>query len=305
MIERLLVVGGTGFIGRNLVLCAMDFGFEIVVLSLHKPSKDRMVDGVEYIQLDLIHSNLKSELPTDSFDYVVNLSGYIDHSEFLQGGREVIQAHFDGVLNLVQFLEGKKLKRFIQIGSSDEYGNNSAPQHEEMRELPISPYSFGKVASSQFLQMLYRTQDFPVVILRLFLVYGPGQDNKRFLPQIIQGCLSGNDFPTSAGEQLRDFCYVDDIVQGIMSALYNEKANGQIINLASGEPIRVRDVVISIRDKLGRGNPQFGEFPYRLRENMALYANISKAKEILGWRPTMTFDEGVDKIIDSYLSEKN
>ena len=244
-------------------------------------------------------------MPTDSFDYVVNLSGYIDHSEFLQGGREVIQAHFDGVLNLVQFLEGKKLKRFIQIGSSDEYGNNSAPQHEEMRELPISPYSFGKVASSQFLQMLYRTQDFPVVILRLFLVYGPGQDNKRFLPQIIQGCLSGNDFPTSAGEQLRDFCYVDDIVQGIMSALYNEKANGQIINLASGEPIRVRDVVISIRDKLGRGNPQFGEFPYRLRENMALYANISKAKEILGWRPTMTFDEGVDKIIDSYLSEKN
>ena len=199
MSERLLVVGGTGFIGRNLVLNAIKHGFEIVVLSLHKPSNNKMVEGVKYIQLDLTQSELKKGLLGGSFDYVVNLSGYIDHCEFLEGGREIIQAHFDGVLNLIQLLDWTKLKRFVQIGSSDEYGNHPAPQHEEMRELPISPYSLGKVASSQFLQMLHRTQGFPAVIIRLFLTYGPGQDNKRFLPQIIQGCFSEGDFPTSAG----------------------------------------------------------------------------------------------------------
>ena len=71
--------------------------------------------------------------------------------------------------------------RFVQIGSSDEYGNIKAPQHEESREHPISPYSIGKLASTQFLQMLHRTEGFPAVILRPFLIYGPGQDNKRFI----------------------------------------------------------------------------------------------------------------------------
>ena len=98
---------------------------------------------------------------------------------------------------------------------------------------------------------------------------------------------------------------MDDIAQGIISALYNEKVNGEIINLASGDPIRVRDVVLLIQKKLGRGNPHFGAFPYRQGENMTLYADISKARKILDWKPNVSFEEGIDKIIDSYLSELN
>ena len=134
---------------------------------------------------------------------MINLSGYIDHSPFLDGGCSVINTHFGGVQNLLQVLDWSKLKRFVQIGSSDEYGNHPPPQHEEMRELPISPYSLGKVASTQFLQMLHRTQGFPAVIVRLFLTYGPGQDNKRFFPATIQGCLSAILF-----QQLQGNSYV-------------------------------------------------------------------------------------------------
>ena len=122
--------------------------------------------------------------------------------------------------------------------------------------------------------------------MRLFLTYGPGQDNKRFFPQIIQGCLSGDPFPTSAGEQLRDFCYVDDIAQGILTALTNEQVNGEIINLASGNPVAIRDAIELIQTTLGKGTPEFGKVPYRAGENMALYADVSKAKKILGWEPT-------------------
>ena len=79
------------------------------------------------------------------------------------------------------------------------------PQCEELREQPISPYSLAKVASTHFLQMLQRTEGFPAVVLRLFLTYGPHQDNRRFLPQIIQACLRDDEFAVSDGHQLRDF----------------------------------------------------------------------------------------------------
>ena len=238
MSERILIVGGTGFIGRNLTLNAVKDGYNVVVLSLNEPPDEKKIDGVKYLQMDITESTqTNGQLSDNSFDYVVNLSGYIDHCRFLEGGRQIIEAHFVGVQNLLQLLDWTKLKRFVQIGSSDEYGNLPPPQHEELRESPISPYSLGKVCSTHFLQMLHRTQNFPVVIIRLFLTYGPGQDNKRFLPQIINGCLSDNHFPTSAGEQLRDFCYVDDITQGILMALTNEKVNGEVINLAFGNPV--------------------------------------------------------------------
>jgi nucleoside-diphosphate-sugar epimerase len=206
------------------------------------------------------------------------------------------------VQNLLQLLDWSKLKRFVQVGSSDEYGNHPPPQHEKMRELPISPYSLGKVASTQFLQMLHRTQDFPAVIVRLFLTYGPGQDNKRFFPATIQGCLSGDPFPTTAGEQLRDFCYVDDIAEGILATLTNEQVNGEIINLASGNPVTIRDATELIQKTLGRGAPEFGKIPYRVGENMALYADVYKAKRILDWKPLVTFEEGVERTIDEYLA---
>jgi nucleoside-diphosphate-sugar epimerase len=152
--------------------------------------------------------------------------------------------------------------------------------------------------------MLHRTQGFPAVILRLFLTYGPGQDNRRFFPQIIQGCLLDDPFPTSAGDQLRDFCYVDDIAQGILAALTNDQVDGEIINLASGSPVAIRDAIELIQKTLGRGVPEFGKVPYRVGENMALYADISKANRILDWKPLVTLEEGIERTIDEYFARK-
>ena len=286
MSGRLLIAGGTGFIGHHLACFAMEMGIETTVLSLSPPADYRRIKDVEYIQANLVDLvELHERLTLVSFDYVVNLSGYIDHSCFLMGGREVVNAHFNGVQNLLQLLDWKRLKRFVQIGSSDEYGGLSAPQREGMREAPISPYSLGKVASTHLLQMLHRTEGLPVVVLRLFLVYGPGQDDRRFLPQVIKGCQSGNSFPVSEGKQLRDFCYVDDIVKGILMALKSDTVNGEVINLASGEAVSIRSIIELVRKTVGRGQPKFGQVPYRSGENMELYADISRARERLNWEP--------------------
>jgi nucleoside-diphosphate-sugar epimerase len=298
--NRLLIVGGTGFIGRSLTKCAIKKGYEVIVLSLNSPSVEEMTDNVEYLQVDITNIKNLRKKKINNIDYVVNLSGYIDHGCFLDGGNRVIDVHFGGVKNLLQILNWNKLKRFVQIGSSDEYGGALAPQHESLRESPISSYAVGKAASAQLLQMLAKTENFPVVILRLFLVYGPGQDSGRFLPQIIKGCFSGKEFETSSGEQLRDFCYIDDITDGILRALKSDNVNGEIINLASGDPISIRTVIEKVQTYIGKGSPKFGKISYRAGENMSLYADTSRAELLLGWRSKTTIKSGIKKIVDHY-----
>jgi nucleoside-diphosphate-sugar epimerase len=145
--------------------------------------------------------------------------------------------------------------------------------------------------------MLYRTEGIPVITLRLFLIYGPGQDNRRFLPQIISGCLEGRSFPTSKGEQLRDFCYVQDMIAAVFSAFSSPIARGEVINVASGQPVSIRQMIETVRHLIGQGEPRYGEIAYRPGENMELYADISKAKALLGWAPKISLETGLAKII--------
>lgn len=295
---RLLVIGGTGFIGHHLLKSVQQKGWKMTSVSLNSPTEERFVDGVHYLHFDMANQSLVKKYLGEDFNYVVNLSGYINHQLFRDGGSHLIDTHFTALQNLLEVLPRRKLKRFVQIGSSDEYGNASAPQLEDLREKPISPYSFAKVASTHFLQMLHRTENFPAVTLRLFLTYGPGQDAGRFLPQIIRGCLDDVTFPTTEGKQIRDFCYVDDTVRAILQTLVVPEAVGNIINIASGKPVSIREMIEKVRMISGSGNPLYGKVNYRPGENMSLYANIFKAKRILNWEPIINIDKGLKKSID-------
>ena len=152
---NLLVIGGTGFIGHHLLRVARQKGWHLTSISLNPPSEERFVDSVRYLHFDLADLSLAKKYIAEDFDFVVNLGGYINHALFQDGGNHLIASQFSNLLNLVEVLPSSRLKRFVQIGSSDEYGNAPAPQNEEFREQPISPYSFAKVASTHFLQMMY------------------------------------------------------------------------------------------------------------------------------------------------------
>ncbi len=302
--KNLLVIGGTGFIGKTLVRAAVMGGYNTTVLSLRKPTPDKIIENAEYLVADIASiENLSDVMSGRKFSYVVNLGGYIDHSDYMNGGRGVMDAHFVGVQNLIQCLDWSILKAFVQIGSSDEYGDNPAPQREDMREKPISPYSMGKVATTHLLQMLNRVDGFPAIIVRLFLVYGEGQGDDRFLPQVINGCIKDASFPASYGEQLRDLCHVDDIVVGVISAMESSNAQGEVINLASGAPLKIRDVLEEIRRLVGGGDPKYGEIPYRPGENMELYADISKAQRILSWEPKIDLVDGLNRVVRYHIEK--
>lgn len=303
---RILVVGGGGFIGRYIVDRAVQLGWDVTSLNFsHRHPDPQSNNAVRYLTADIASKiSLEKVLGLADFEYVVNCGGYVDHSSFFKGGRKVIDTHFIGVLNLVESLNRNVLKSFVNIGSSDEYGSCPAPQTELCRESPISPYSLAKVAASHFLQMLFCTESFPATTLRLFLTYGPRQDRNRFLPQIILGCLNNSTFATSEGEQLRDFCYISDTVDAVFSVFESSKAHGEILNIASGNPVSIRHVINNVKSQIGSGNPKFGEVAYRKGENMSLYANIEKAEKILGWKPKVMLDEGLDKTIRWYGENK-
>lgn len=291
-----LVLGGNGFIGKNLVKRLASLGASVTSLDLSDPTEK--IKSITYFVADI-----NQKMPALKFDYVFNLSGSIDHSSFAQRGRQAINTHYLGLLNIIEALDMEQLKGFVQIGSSDEYGNNPSPQVESMRESPLSSYSAAKVSASHLVQMLAKYEGFPGTVLRFFLVYGPGQNKQRFLPQVIQGCLEDKLFPTSRGEQLRDFCYIDDIVDAIIMAASNKKAHGEIFNIASGRPMPVASMIKKVKEMIGAGAPQYGQIPYRLGENMSLYANTSKARDLLGWRPKVDLEQGLSETI-SYYKQK-
>ncbi len=298
---RLLVTGADGFIGRRVARLALERGLDVVTLARSEaPAREHAID-TERLVCDLRNRDaLSTLLRGRAFDHVFNAAGSIVHANYQEGGSAVFESHFDGTRNLVDCLDRDVLQSFVTLGSSDEYGDHEAPQHESMRERPISPYALAKTAATHLLQTLARTENFPAVILRLFLVYGPGQKRDRFLPFLIDGCLGGGSVPVSAGEQVRDFTYIDDVVECVFAAMSRDAARGELVNIGSGTGVRLREMMQLVHDKIGTGKLEFGAVPYRPGENMTLVADVARARRVLGWRAMTSLSDGLDRTIDWY-----
>ena len=305
MKEKLLIIGGTGFLGFHFAQEAVKRKFDVYSLSTKPPLKERFVEDVKYIYINLFNKKeLFDFLGNIKINYVVNFIGYVDHRSFFDGGEDVFENHFITTKNLVSFLGKEEIKTFVQIGSSDEYGSNKSPQSENYREDPFTSYSFAKVAICHLLQMLYKTEKFPAVIIRLFLVYGPNQNKERFLPNIIKKIINNEKLSISPGEQLRDYCYITDVVDAIFLTFNNEQTYGEVINIASGNAIKIKKVVETVINFLKKGNVEYGAISYRENESMELVADIKKANQILNWKPKISFKEGLKKTILWYQNNK-
>ena len=302
--SSILVVGGTGFIGINLVKKLLSIGSQVTTLSLKRKRYKIKHKNLKYIFCDYTNFNALKKKINKPFEYVVNLGGYIDHSKFFVKGKSLIDNHFLSTVNLLLLLKRKKLKRYVHIGTCDEYGANTSPIKENSREDPITSYALAKLASINLLIMLYRTENFPATVLRLFLVYGPHQKNDRLIPQVISGCLKKKKFPVSKGNQLRDFCYVEDVINAIILSLIKKSALGEVFNVGSGKPVSVKFIINKISNIIKHGKPQFNKIPFRKNENLKLYPSINKISRILGWRPKTNLNQGLVKTINYYKTIK-
>ena len=139
----------------------------------------------------------------------------------------------------------------------------------------------------------------------MYLAYGPRQDKNRFIPIIIDGCIKNKKFPCSTGNQLRDFIHVEDVVDAILKSLKSKSARGQIINIGSGKPRKIRNIIQSIKKISKGGHPEFGKIKLRKDEILKLYPNINKARNKINWKPKISFKEGLKSTIKYYNEQTN
>ncbi|ABX09225.1 NAD-dependent epimerase/dehydratase family protein [Prochlorococcus marinus] len=296
-----LVSGGSGFIGSHVIDSLLEDDYNVISISKNQPIGTKYNPKATYIVHDITRPIPKNILERISnVEYIVNCSGYIDHRSFESGGQSVFDNNMKSLINLVEIAKAIPLRTMIHLGSSDEYGDIGSPIDEKAREKPISPYSLSKVMCSHYLQHLFRSKSFPVIILRPFLIYGEKQKTDRFLPFIIKECINKKEFKVTEGYQLRDYCYVKDFTSAIRNCIENKSAYGEIINIGSGKPISIREVTNKVVNIIGYGKPLYGEVAYRDSESMALYPNLEKAKSILNWSANYEMEDSLYSVINWY-----
>ena len=297
MIKKILITGGTGFIGYHLAKRCLSLNWSVTSLSNNKPPKKRKLSNVRYIICDITKKKSLFDKVQKKFDYVVNLAGHVDHSN----KKKTLNSHFNGCKNLSYLFINSNIKKFIQIGSCIEYGKKKSPQVEKIiNKKTYSTYGKAKLLSTNYLLNLSKKYNFPVNILRFYLVYGPRQDENRLIPITINNAFKNKDFECSQGTQLRDFLYIDDAVSAIIKTLKKKGISGEIINVGSGKPLQVKKVILKICRLISLGKPIFGKIKFRKDEIKYLYPSIKKANLLLNWTPKVKFNLGLKKTINDY-----
>ena len=297
MKKKVLVIGGTGFIGFHLIKKLIKKNYNIHSISTNKPNKYRNIKGVKYILSDISDlSKLKRDINKDIYEYVINLGGYVDHTN----KKKTLASHYLGCKNLINIFSNSKIKKFIQMGSSGEYGAMKSPHYENINAKPLTMYNIAKKKASNILLKYFKRFNFPVVIFRLYLTYGPNQDENRFVPIVIKNCLKQKSFDLSHCNQYRDFIYIDDVVNLIIKSLKVNRANGEIFNIGTGKPIKLKALINKIKKHIKGGKPKFGVKKLRKDEIYKIYPNIDKTKKFFKWSPKTSVNKGLLKTIKFY-----
>jgi len=300
-----LVTGGGGFIGSHLARRLVELGAKVSVLIRPDSAAWRIRDiwdQISSFQVDITQ-------PSEAYELInaiqprkiYHLAAFVNPQRSLDLLETMIEVNLIGTINLLKALADIEIDCFISTGTCEEYGDGPVPFKEEQREKAISPYAASKVASTYICQLFSRLQDIPIVIVRPAVVYGPYQSEETFIGSVITACLKGQVPSTTPGEQTRDFVYVDDIIEGYIRASLIKQAAGQIINLGTGVEYQLKQVVALITQLTKtRVAPNIGALPYRSGEIMQYYCSNRKAKEVLGWEPRVSLEEGLRRTIQWY-----
>tara|TARA_Y100000816_G_C26108426_1_gene590190 strand:- start:254 stop:1174 length:921 start_codon:yes stop_codon:yes gene_type:complete len=299
--KKILILGGTGFIGSALINFFKNKStFDLTSVSSKKIMGKQKIKNVRHIICDISKKkDIKKKLKNLSFDYIINLAGYVDHKHKIK----TYNSHYRGVKNISNFFLKKKIRKFIQFGSSLEYGKSIVPHKENMivNENSLkSTYAKSKYLATKHLININKKYKFPVVIFRLYLAYGPGQATNRVVPIVINNCFKNLNFEVSSGQQVRDFIFIDDLVLAVYKSLNIKKNVGKIYNLGSGKPIRVKDLIDKIILKIGNGKPIYGKIPFRKDEQKKIYPSIEKIKRDFKFSPKYSIEKGLEKTIKFY-----
>ena len=305
---RTLVSGASGFIGAHLTWRLIQEGAQVFAL-VGKNQPDNLpiflkgqIDKVNLWKADLRnYADLRSIVEKIRPQKVYHLAAFVNLERTFSNVQRCIETNIKGTVNLLQALERVGCETFIHSGTCEVYGNGPTPFNEEQPIYPSSPYAISKACGEFFCQMYYRLHRYSIVMLRPSTVYGPGQNPERLIPSVILSCLRKGKIGVSSGKQKRDFTYVEDIVDGFIRASTTERAIGQVINLGHEKGCSIESIVNRIVRQINPSlKPIFGARKERPLEARNWYCSNDRAWELLGWKPRISLDDGLERTIRYY-----
>lgn len=305
-----LVTGATGFLGSHLAASLAADGVVVHVL-VRKGADLSRLRGIApapvYWTGDLTDpASLERCCRGARPDVIYHLAGDTAGRRFDGDWAHVnptLAVNLIGTLNLLRAaaVSPAPPRTVVRVGGLEEYGAGSAPYDEAQREMPRSPYSASQVAATHWCQMLQPHLGFDVVTLRPALVYGPAQSPDFLIPALIRALLLRWRFPLTDGLQRRDLIHVEDFVAAARAALGASGLGGEVINVASGEGHRIRDVAALIARLLEAEELlDIGAAPSRVGDVENLVADPRRAERLLGWRPRIPLEDGLRRTIAWY-----
>ena len=307
-----LVTGGAGFIGSHLAEELIRRGQQVRVLDNLSTGKRRNLEhlpGVEFVEGDLADPDACVR-GVQGVDYVLHQAAIPSVPRSVKDPVTSNRANIDGSLNILVAARDAGVKRLVYAGSSSAYGDTpTLPKREDMPTRPLSPYALQKLVAEQYCQMFTQLYGLETVTIRYFNVFGPRQDPGSPYSGVISlfstALLEGRQpMVYGDGEQTRDFTYVANVVDGVLRACTAPDASGEVINVATGGRISLNELLRTMNKIVGT------ELTARYAEGRAgdvrdSQADISKARRLLGFEPTVQLEEGLRRTLDWCRAENS
>lgn len=302
-LESVAVTGASGFIGTHLVRALVEGGCRPVLLTRSTAMDEAFAthgSAVKCAKIDLTDSNsIQETLERVRPSTILHLAGTRGHDDPRGASVACMEVNFLATARLLEAAVNTGVRRIVVIGSAEEYGNQSGPLDETMPLLAASAYGISKAKATSHARRMHERDGCPVVVVRPFSVYGPGQPSNMFVAEAIDSSVNEVSFAMSAGEQKRDLIFIDDIVRGVIAAASVAGIEGRVINLGTGQAHRLRDVAERIWRMTGTRAPLLiGSRVARDEELYDTWADISLARRLLDWEPRVDLENGLEQTID-------
>ena len=307
--KMVLVTGAGGFVGSHLVQRLVGLGVKVKAFVRYNSRNDwgllellpkEELDQVEIVMGDLRDSNAVHHATKD-VDVVFHLGSLIAIPYSYVHPREVVETNVIGTLNVLMTAREQGIEKVIHTSTSEVYGTAQYVPIDEKHPLQgQSPYSASKIGADKIAESFYRSFNLPVAIIRPFNIYGPRQSARAVIPTIITQALAGEEILLGSLHPTRDFTYVDDVVEAFIKIAESPQSTGEVINIGSNFEVSIGDIAKKVITLIGK-NKEIVLDSRRVRPGKSeverLWCDNTKARELLGWEPRISFEEGLERTI--------